>query len=84
METNLHKLKSESFEFEAIDSPHYRQKIVSLMYLVYTCPNIGYATIPLGQLMCEPKKINLMAAKCILRYLRGTIGLGLKYDHVKL
>ena len=34
--------------------------------------------------MCAPKKIHLHAAKYILRYLKGTIGMGIKYDRVNL
>ena len=34
--------------------------------------------------MCKPKKIHLKVAKHILRYLCGTIGLGLKYKNVKI
>lgn len=34
--------------------------------------------------MCEPKEIHLVVAKHILRYLRGTIGYGLKYKNIDL
>lgn len=84
METNLHKLKSEAHEFEDIDPTCYRHIIGSLMYLVNTHPNICYVTNALSQFMCEPKKIHLMVVKHILRYLRGTIGLRLKYEKVEL
>ncbi|XP_059078202.1 uncharacterized mitochondrial protein AtMg00810-like [Cryptomeria japonica] len=84
METNLHKLKETAADSELADSTLYRQMIGSLMYLVNTRPNICYATNALGQFMCEPKQLHLVAAKHILRYLRGTIGLGLKYDNVDL
>ena len=54
------------------------------MYLVNTHPDIYYATNTLSQFMCTPKKIDLMAAKHILRYLRGTIGMEIQYDQVKI
>ena len=54
------------------------------MYLVKTRPDIFYATNVLSHFMCEPKKIHSMAAKHILRYLCGTIGLGLKYKNVEI
>ena len=54
------------------------------MYLVNTRPDICYATHALSQFMCAPKKIHLHAAKYILRYLKGTIGMGIKYDKVNI
>ena len=54
------------------------------MYLVNTRPDICYATNVLSHFMCESKKIHLMTAKHILRYLRGKIGLGLKYEKFEL
>ena len=43
-----------------------------------------YGTNIVSQIMCTPKKIHLMVAKHILRYLRGTIGLGIRYDQVEI
>ena len=34
--------------------------------------------------MCEPKEIHLIAVKHIMRYLQGTLNLGLKYEKVDL
>ena len=34
----------------------------------------------LSQFMCEPRQIHWIAAKHVLRYLRGTVGYGLRYD----
>ena len=84
MELNLHKLKDDMIEFESNDPTLYGKIISSLMNLVSTHPDICYATNTLSQFMCAPKKIHLMVAKHILRYLRGTIGLGIKYDQVKI
>ena len=60
METNLHKLKEANAESPSVDST-YKQMIGSLMYLVNTRPDILYAINVLSQLMCEPKKIHLVA-----------------------
>ena len=30
--------------------------------------------------MCEPRQIHWIAAKHVLKYLRGTVGYGLRYD----
>lgn len=84
MGTNLYKLKETTTESEFADPTLYRQIIGSLMYLVNTRPDICNAVNALSQFMCEPREIHLVVAKHILRYLRGTIGLGLKYKHVEL
>ena len=54
------------------------------MYLVNTRPYVCYATNVSSHFMCKPKKIHLKVAKHILRYLCGTIGLGLKYKNVEI
>ncbi|XP_057826547.2 uncharacterized mitochondrial protein AtMg00810-like [Cryptomeria japonica] len=84
METNLHKLKVEAEESEPIDPTLYREIVGSLMHLVNTRLDICYATNVVSHFMCEPKKIHLMAAKHILRYLRGSIGFGLNYEQVEI
>ncbi|XP_057830956.1 secreted RxLR effector protein 161-like [Cryptomeria japonica] len=80
METNL-KLRESAASSDLVDPTMYRQLIGSLMYLVNTRPDICYAVSALSQFMCEPRHIHLVAAKHILRYLRGTIGYGLKYTY---
>ena len=57
----------------------YRLLIGSLMYLVNTRPDICYAVNTLSQFMLEPKRAHWAAARHVLRYLQGTIELGLKY-----
>jgi hypothetical protein len=60
--------------------PHlYRQLIGSLMYLVNTRPDICYAVNVLSQFMSQSRQTHWIAAKHVLRYLRGTIGYGLRY-----
>ena len=51
----------------------YRQMICSLMYLTNTRPNICFSVNTL-------RHFHLMAAKHILRYLKGTVDYGLKYE----
>ena len=84
MEVNLHMLKDDMIKSEPIDSTYYRHIIGSLMYLVNTRPDICFATNTLSQFMCAPRKIHLHAAKYILRYLKGTIGMRIKYDKVNI
>jgi hypothetical protein len=57
------------------------------MYLVNTRPDICFAVNTLSQFMVEPRRVHWVAAKHVLRYLRGTVEYGLSYiqgDGVKL
>ena len=54
--------------------------IGSLMYLTNTRPDICFAVNTLSQFLKDPRHGHLIAAKNILRYLRGTIDYGLKYN----
>ena len=58
----------------------YRQLIGSLMDLTNTKPKICFTVNALSQFMCEPRQIHWIAPKHVLRYLRGTLGYGLRYD----
>jgi len=57
--------------------------IGSLMYLSNTRPDICFVDNTLSQFMVEPRRVHWIAAKHILRYLKGTVEYGLKYrsDH---
>ena len=58
----------------------YRQMIGSLMYLTNTRPYIFFAVNTLSQFLIDPRHVHLIAVKHILRYLRGTVDYGLKYE----
>jgi hypothetical protein len=79
MVTNLKKLSVSSSNSDEIDLNLYRQRIGSLMYLVKTRPDICYAVSALGQFMSQPRHTHWIVAKHVLRYLRGTVGHGLRY-----
>ena len=64
---------------EEIDSTEYKQLIGSLMYITTTRPDIMYAVSFLSRFMAAPKEGHLLAAKRILRYLRGTMKFGIFY-----
>ena len=49
------------------------------MYLVHTRPDICYTVNALSQFMSDLKHIHWVAAKHVLRYVRGTITYGLRY-----
>ena len=78
MDTNLKLLTNESSEL--VDVTQYRQIIGSLMYLSNTRPDICFAVNPLSQYPVQPRRVHLIAAKHVMRYLKGTIDFGLYYD----
>ena len=54
--------------------------IGSLMYLLNTRPDIWFVVNTLSLLLTDLRNVHLIAAKHILRYLRGTVDYGLKYE----
>jgi hypothetical protein len=81
METKLKPLVDPSQEL--VDSTLYRQIIGLLMYLMNTELDIRFAVNTLSQYLVEPKRVHLVAAKHVMRYLKGTLDYGLCYtgDH---
>jgi hypothetical protein len=81
METNLKLLVDTSSEL--VDATLYRQIIGSLMYLTNTRPDICFVVNTLSQYLVEPRRVHLVAAKHVMRYLKGTLDYGLCYtgDH---
>ena len=49
------------------------------MYLMKTRPDICFAVNTLSQFLVDPRNVHLIAAKHILRYLKGMADYGLKY-----
>ena len=78
MDSNL-KLLADDLS-ELVDVTQYRQIIGSLMYLTNTRPDICFAVNTLSQYLVQPKRVHLVAAKHVMRYLKGTIDFGLYYD----
>ena len=71
MASNLKLLSVASSE--SIDAMMYRQMICSLMYLTNMRPDLCFVVNTL-------RHVHLMVAKHALRYLKGTVEYGLKYD----
>jgi hypothetical protein len=79
MVMNLKKLSEPSSYSDLIDPTIYRQLIGSLTYLVNTRQDICYALSALSKFTSQPRQIHWVAAKHVLRYLRGTVGYGLRH-----
>ena len=78
MALNLKLLSDASSK--SIDAMMYHHIIGSLMYLTNTRPDILFAVNTLSQFLTDPRQVQLVSAKHILRYLKGTIDYGLIYD----
>ena len=78
MDSNLKFLTDDSSEL--VDVTLYRQIIGSLMYLTTTRPDICFVVNTLSQYLVQPRRVHLVAAKHVMRYLKGTIDFGLYYD----
>uniref|UniRef100_A0A2N9GA49 Apple domain-containing protein n=1 Tax=Fagus sylvatica TaxID=28930 RepID=A0A2N9GA49_FAGSY len=65
---------------EKLQDPHaYRSLVGALHYLTFTRPDLSFAVHQVCQYMASPTSIHLTAAKRILRYLKGTLHLGLSF-----
>eukprot|EP00253_Pinus_taeda_P008579 PITA_08579 len=80
MEQNLKLTSIEGKEFE--DATKYRQLVGSLIYLTTTRRDISFAVGILSRFMQKPCEGHWSAAKGVLRYLKGTQDLGIKYTQV--
>jgi protein associated with RNAse G/E len=81
METNLKLLVDTSSEI--VDVTLYRQMIGSLMYLTNIELDICFFVNTLSQYLVEPRRVHLVVAKHVMRYLKGMLDYGLCYtgDH---
>ncbi|XP_052180941.1 secreted RxLR effector protein 161-like [Diospyros lotus] len=62
-----------------VDATQYKRLIGSLRYLTMTRPDIEYGVRLLSRYMEAPKKSHWQATKRILRYVKGTLTMGLHY-----
>lgn len=62
-----------------VDPTLYRSMIGSLLYLSASRPNIQFAVCMCARFQSEPKTPHLNAVKRILRYVSGTIDIGIWY-----
>ena len=78
MDSNLKLLADDSLEL--VDMNRYKHIIESLMYMMKTKTYICFAVNTLSQYRVQPRRVHLVAAKHVMRYLKGTIDFGLYYD----
>lgn len=80
MEQNLKISSNEGNIFE--DPTKYRKLVGSLIYLFTTHPDITFAIGILSRFMHKPCEGHWIAAQRVLKYLKGTQTLGIKYSKV--
>ncbi|CAN6696448.1 unnamed protein product [Malus baccata var. baccata] len=65
-------------QFSLLSNPsEYRSLVGGLQYLTWSRPNLSFAVNLVCQFMHQPRQSHLQATKRILRYLKGTLDLGL-------
>jgi hypothetical protein len=74
------KLVKESNE-RLVESTLYKQIVGSLMYLCHSRPNICYGVRLISRYMDKPRVSDMIAAKCVLRYIKGTMDFGVFYPN---
>ena len=62
-----------------VDETLFKQMVGCLMYLTATRPDLMFAVSLISRYMAKPTQLHLTPAKRILRYLKGTTGLGILY-----
>ena len=66
---------------QQVDSTEYRGLIGSLLYLIASRSNIQFGIFLCARFQSNPKESHFKGAKRILKYLKGTINVGLWYPN---
>ncbi|KAM1276192.1 hypothetical protein ACFX2J_028490 [Malus domestica] len=68
-----------------LDNPEeYRSIVGALQYLTWTRPDLSFSVNLVCQFMHSPQEPHFQAVKCILRYLKGTLGYGIWFPKTRL
>jgi hypothetical protein len=67
---------------KAASEKSYKQMVGSLMYLLATRPDLAYSVFLVARFMERPTEMHVAAIKRIMRYLKGTLSLGIMYKKV--
>ena len=73
-------LKDYGTPLSPADIPHFRSLVGCLQYLTFTRPDIAYSVNTVCQFLHNPTEEHLLAAKRILRYVKGTIDHGILFQ----
>nr|GEZ29034.1 retrovirus-related Pol polyprotein from transposon TNT 1-94 [Tanacetum cinerariifolium] len=76
-----HECPKSKEDKEDMSRVSYSSAVGSLMYaMVYTRPDLAHAISVVSRYMHNPGKMHWEAAKCIIRYLKGTSNIGLSFE----
>jgi len=70
---------SKNSESQPVESHKYRSIVGSLRYLLHTRPDLAFSVGIVSRFMESPKEEHMAAVKQILRYLKGSTGVGFTY-----
>ena len=76
---NLKLAKSENEA--SVDGTLFRQIVGSLRFICHSRPEITFNVGLVSRFMSDPRQSHLLAAKRIMRYLKGTLGYGIIFPH---
>lgn len=68
-------------EEQSVDGTQFRQIVGCLRYICHTRPEISFSVGVISRFMSNPKQSHLLAAKRVMRYLRGTLDHGILFPH---
>ena len=71
---------SKDDDSEKINEGLYRSLITSLLYLTASSPNILFVVSVISRFMHSPSEKHFSAAKRVLRYIKGTVALGVQFS----
>jgi len=64
-------------EGEKVEETLFKQLLGNLMYLTITRPDLMYTVSLISRFMTSPTTTHWLAAKRVLRYVKGTINFGI-------
>lgn len=64
---------------DAVNSTQFKQLVGSLRYLTATRPDLMFSVNLVSRYMEEPREQHLLVVKRILRYVQGTVTMGIRY-----
>ena len=64
---------------EKADAKEFQSMVGGLIYLTHSRPDIMFSVSLISRFMNSPSKAHMGAAKRVLRYIHGTLDLGLRY-----
>ena len=76
---NVKLVKSE--DEGSVDGTMFRQFIGSLRFICHSRPEVAFDVGLVNRFMSDPRQKHLIAAKRIMRYLRGTLRYGILFPH---